>query len=282
MYDGFSSERDESVPNFEYHGSHPGLVELRHRYNLDRVAGDGHPLARSRRLCDWLHRHVRHFDTAEQIELNSLSLLEYSYDNGREAGINCLMQATVLVEACLAVGLAARIVGLHPLSPYDMDQHYITVVWADSAAGWLMLDPSFGTCFKNADGTILSPWKLRRLFAEEAQVSCAPTDFGDDPQQAATDYREYIAKSIFCMQSPLTSGFGSAAGVGERWVTYAPREFDVRRREEIVAAWREKWARRLGWWDKSFATYNEQRKRTMQDGFVTSSLASFAAPPDHA
>ena len=84
---------------------------------------------RSRRLCDWLHRHVRHFDTAEKIEQNSLSLLAYSFDNGREAGINCIMQAIVLTEACLSVGLPARMVGLHPLSPHDMDQHYVTVVW---------------------------------------------------------------------------------------------------------------------------------------------------------
>ena len=282
LYDDFASEPDQVVPPFEYDGSHPGLGELRRRYDLDRVAGEGDPLTRGRRLCDWLHRHVRHFDTAEQIEPNSLILLEYSFDNGREAGINCIMQATVLAEACLAVGLPARLVGLHPLSPYDMDQHYVTVVWAGPSAGWVMLDPSFGTCFQDPDGTILSPWKLRQRFAEEADVSCAPSDFGNDPQRAAADYREYVAKSIFYLQSPVKSGFGSAADAGGRWVTCAPRGFDVRRREAIVAAWREKWARRLGWWDESFADYNEQRKRAMRQGVVTTSLASFAAPPDHA
>ena len=142
-----------------------------------------------------------------------------------------------------------------------------------------MLDPSFGTCFKDPDGTILSPWKLRERFAEEADVSCAPSDFGDDPRRAAADYREYVAKSIFYLQSPVNSGFGSSGDAGQGWITCAPREFDVRRREEIVTTWREKWARRLGWWDDSFADYNEQRKRAMRQGIVTSSLASFAAPP---
>ena len=282
LYDDFAAEPDQDVPSFEYDGSHPALAQLRRRYDLDRVAGEATPLTRGRRLCDWLHRHVRHFDSAERIEWNSLRLLEYSFDNGREAGINCIMQAIVLAEACLAVGLPARVMGLHPLSPYDMDQHYVTVVWTGQSARWVMLDPSFGTCFQDPDGTILSPWSLRQRFAEEAEVSCDPSDFGDDPRRAAADYREYVAKSIFYLQSPVASGFGTSADAGLRWVTCAPRGFDVRRREAIVTAWREKWARRLGWWDDAFADYNEQRKRTMRHGVVTSSLASFAAPPPHA
>ena len=89
LYDEFSSQPDEAAPRFEYNCSHPGLAQLRRRYDLDRVAGDGDPMTRSRRLCDWLHRHLRHFNTGEQIEPNSLHLLDYSFDNGREAGINC-------------------------------------------------------------------------------------------------------------------------------------------------------------------------------------------------
>ena len=75
--------------------------------------------------------------------------------------------------------------GLHPLSPYDMDQHYLTVVWTGQSARWAMFDPSFGTCFQDPDGTILSPWKLRQRFADEAEVSCDPSDFGDDPRRGA-------------------------------------------------------------------------------------------------
>ena len=114
-------------------------------------------------------------------------------------------------------------------------------------------------------------------------MSCeAPTDFGEDPKRAAAEYREYIAKSIFYLQSPLRSGFGSPSDEGQRWITCAPRGFDVRHREEILMAWREKWARRLGWWDETWAEYAEQRKRAQQQGIVTSALATFAAPPARA
>ena len=280
MYDGFSATPGADVPQFEYDHSHHGLTQLRRRYRLDRVAGDGDARTRSLRLRDWLHRHVRHFDTREQLEQNSLSLLEHAFDNGREAGINCVMQAVVLVEACLSVGLQARTVALHPLSPYDLDQHYVTVVWTGPSSQWVMLDPSFGSCFRDPDGTILSPWQLRRRFAEEAEVSCeAPTDFGEEPKRAAADYREYIAKSIFYLQSPLRNAFGSATDDSQRWITCAPRGFDVRHREEILMAWREKWARRLGWWDGTWAEYAEERRRVLRQGIVTSSLASFAAAP---
>ena len=71
------------------------------------------------------------------------------------------MQAVVLVEACLSVGLQARTIALHPLSPYDLEQHYVTVVWTGPSSQWVMLDPSFGSCFRDPDGTILSPWQLR-------------------------------------------------------------------------------------------------------------------------
>ena len=203
MYDGFSETPDAGVPAFEYDHSHYGLAQLRQRYRLDGVAGDGDALTRSLRLGDWLHRHVRHFDTREQLEQNSLSLLEYAFDNGREAGINCVMQSVVLVEACLSVGLQARTIALHPLSPYDLDQHYVTVVWTGPSSQWVMLDPSFGSCFRDPDGTILSPWQLRRRFAGEAEVSCeAPTDFGEDPKRAAAERSGAGRGSITALREP--------------------------------------------------------------------------------
>ena len=52
----------------------------RGRYDLDWVAGDGDPLTVGRRLCDWPPPHVRHFDfdSADQIEPNSKSPLDYA------------------------------------------------------------------------------------------------------------------------------------------------------------------------------------------------------------
>ena len=70
LYDGFVPEQDGSVPEFEYDHDHPGLDELRDRYRLDDVAGDGEELARSLRLLEWLHRHVRHADPRLSLEMN--------------------------------------------------------------------------------------------------------------------------------------------------------------------------------------------------------------------
>ena len=186
LYDGFSAQADGAVPEFEYDHDHPGLRELRTRYRLDSVAGDGDAMARSLRLLHWLHRHVRHSNTDLDLEMNSLSLLEHAFDKGKDSGINCRMLSTTLVEACLSLGLKARTVGLHPLSPYDMDQHVVAVVWTGPAAGWVMLDPMTGSYFKDPDGAILSPWQLRDRFAEEAEISCGgPVDFPNAPEQQA-------------------------------------------------------------------------------------------------
>ncbi|MCY4377297.1 MAG: hypothetical protein OXC31_26355 [Spirochaetaceae bacterium] len=91
LYDGFSMLEDGAVPEFEYDHAHPGLRELRDRYRLDNVAGDGDEMARSLRLLDWLHHHVRHANTDLDLEMNSQSLLEHAFDAGKESGINCRM-----------------------------------------------------------------------------------------------------------------------------------------------------------------------------------------------
>ena len=281
LYDGFAAEEDGSVREFEYDHAHPGLRELWDRYRLYDVAGDGDGMARSLRLLDWLHRHVRHADTRLSLEMNSLSLLEHAFDKGKESGINCLMLSTTLVEACLSLGLKARTVDLHPLSPYDMDQHVVAVVWTGPASGWVMLDPMTGSWFKDPDGTILSPWLVRARFADEAEITCRdPVDFQNASQQhAAGLYHEYVAKSMFYFQSPVRSTFGAVSWDGQRWVTCAPAGFDVMRREEILMAWREKWARRLGWWTDAWAGYLERRQERMAGGVITSSIGSFAAAP---
>jgi len=51
------------------------------------------------------------------------------------------------------------------------------------------------------------------------------------------------------------------------------------RRGAILMAWREKWARRLGWWNDAWAGYIERRERRMAGGVITSSIGSFAAAP---
>ena len=120
LYDGFSSAPDAAAPTFEYDHSQPGLQVLRRRYDLDRVAGEGDPLARSRRLCDWLHRHVRHFDTGEQIEQNCLSLLEYSFDSGREAGISCLVRGAAAVRLIVRAGMLSGSKGGRRIAPWEV------------------------------------------------------------------------------------------------------------------------------------------------------------------
>ena len=99
---------------------------------------------------------------------------------------------------------------------------------------------------------MLSPWELRDRFADEAEVSCGGSvDFPGAPEeQAVALYLEYLAKSIFYLQSPARSTFGAESCAGQRWITCAPAGFDVRRREEILMAWREKWARHLGRWER--------------------------------
>lgn len=280
LYGSFSLARDDSVPCFRYDHCHRNLFRLREQYSLESVAGTGDTLSRSLRLLLWLSRHVRHANTYEQLEMNSLSLLDYSFDRGRDSGINCRMLANVFVEACLSLRIRSRTVDLHPLSPYDMDQHVVAIVWIDGMSRWVMLDPTASAYVVEAGGRMLSPWELRDRLAKGVKVKCNDgIDFGDDARLAAARYRGYMAKNLFYFQSPVISTFGSEACDGQRWVTCVPTGFDVNRREEILYDWREQWARRHGHGEGSFRSYLAERRSRLSEGVVTSSLDSFVAMP---
>ncbi len=53
-----------------------------------------------------------------------MKLLTYSFEND-EHGINCLNKAKILAECCLALGIFARRVFIHPFSPFDFDSHVV-------------------------------------------------------------------------------------------------------------------------------------------------------------
>ena len=120
----------------------PEFNELRTKYNLVKIAGNGSDFARAKRLLHYLAPRLTHSSWYDNhIECNALRLLEYSLSNP-EQGINCLNKSKILVECCMALGIYARRVSIMPFSPYDFDNHVVAEIYDRTLEKWIMLDPT--------------------------------------------------------------------------------------------------------------------------------------------
>ena len=108
--------------------SHPDFSRLKSKYPIESIAGEGDDLSKALNLLHWVSEHIYHKgDYAGSVPQNAIDLLAYSYDEGYENGINCVCLAKILAECLLAIGLQARQVFIMPCSPYDGDNHVVTM-----------------------------------------------------------------------------------------------------------------------------------------------------------
>lgn len=282
LYDEFDLLPDKLAPGFEYERSHPELDRLREKYQLDRVAGNGNDWSKALALMNWLTERVSHKgnitsalpEVCKTLPMNSLGLLEYSFEKGQERGINCYMLAIVLTEACLSLGLKSRIVSLNPLNPYDYDNHLVTIVWCENFSKWVMVDPSYNAYLRDAEGALLNPWEIRDLFCRHKTTVCNDELAHNGAKYGSNEYLRYLAKNLFYMQSPTFSGFNSATTSEQPWLVLSPKHFDVCKREAYNMKWRKEGS--SGNWE-----HDELQKLLREDCYIvgTSSIASFSQTP---
>ena len=87
----------------EYRFDCPEYAELKEKYHLNEIAGNGTELEHSVRLLKYLAPKLTHsawYDNS--VPCNGLALLEYSLEQP-EHGINCLNKSKILEECCLAL-----------------------------------------------------------------------------------------------------------------------------------------------------------------------------------
>jgi hypothetical protein len=190
------------------------LSVLRSKYGLEAIAGTGDDLSKSLNILFWLCEHTYHVGNYDNhVPMNALDLLEYSYDNGAEQGLNCLNLSYILTECLLSLGVPARSVGIMPFSPYDTDNHVVTHAYIADLGKWIMLDPTWCSYFKDAQGNILDIVELRRFLADGKDVFLNE-EFSYNGDNLITNdervwfYKRYLAKDLFYFTTYETSGFG--------------------------------------------------------------------------
>ena len=117
--------RDGIDYKFIYDFENEAYQQLIGTYGIVSIAGDGSEFEKGLRLMDEFAPRLRHESNFDNhIEINALSLLEYSLDN-KNQGINCRCKAQILNEMCLALGIYSRKVWIMPNSLYDRDCHVV-------------------------------------------------------------------------------------------------------------------------------------------------------------
>lgn len=190
----------------------PEFDELRTKYNLVKIAGNGSDFVRAKRLLHYLAPRLTHSSWYDNhIECNALRLLEYSLNNPKQ-GINCLNKAKILVECCMALGIYARRVSIMPFSPYDFDNHVVAEIYDRTLEKWIMLDPTTDGFFIDEAKTPLSLLEMRSKFANAEFITyvSSMSSLKDIEKIRAkhTDVNRYICKNIFYFKIEKYSTFG--------------------------------------------------------------------------
>jgi len=211
--------RADSVPaEFTYNYSSPSLAELKDKYGLGAVAGDGSTQERALNLMKWLCAGISHISNDSSNYKNSIDMLDYAYNQNK--GLNCKNLSITLSEMCLSVGIQARALWLYPQT-YAGDNHVVVMVWLPETGRWIMIDPSFDSYLSDNDGNILSPGEVRDNLAAGVEMKLNPA--------AEIDYMgycNYLAKDMFYFTCVQDTKFGTFEG-NAAWAYLAPNGFDL-------------------------------------------------------
>ncbi|MBQ9608523.1 MAG: transglutaminase domain-containing protein [Lachnospiraceae bacterium] len=178
--------------------------ELLEKYDLANIAKDGSEFNKAKNLMNEFAPRLKHkSDYDNHVDMNAISLLEYSLDNNNH-GINCRNKAQILNEMCLALGIYSRKVWIMPNSKYDGDCHVVNEVWDSTYNKWIMLDITNNMYWVDENGNPLSILEIRTKIAN--QEFCTPVDAEDnlmDLDKSLNDNFDnflYIAKNLVYME----------------------------------------------------------------------------------
>jgi len=221
-YAAYKSQPEVAMRDFTYQGSTESeLQELRRKYHLDEVAGQGDDISRMINLMRWVHKTIRHDGSSSNPDpRNALHILDVCSQGKR--GVNCRMLATVLNEVYLAMGFKSRHITCLPKWKDDPDCHVIDIVYAPSLAKWLYMDPSFEAYFKDEKGELLSIAQVREYIIQNKKLVLAKEANWNGEATAPEWYLNYMSKNLFHFSCPAASEFGYESKTGGHRIYLEP------------------------------------------------------------
>ena len=147
---------------------HPKAAQLRKRYRLKSVAGEGTDFECARRIKMWARSRWNHGYDQIQGSDDALRLLAAA-----ATGLNfaCGSYARTFVQCSLAAGLPARVVGIHrkevdfPHGYAGNSGHTVAEVYCREPAKWVLMDTD-ANCFYTINDTPAGALDLHRAWHE--------------------------------------------------------------------------------------------------------------------
>lgn len=236
IYSGMLKVMDEfqvTGPNLElkYIYDEELAKKLKEKYNLLEIAGEGDSFSKANNLLNWLSSNVYHHPTYDNhIKNNGVDLLEYSFKQGADKGINCRALSITLVDCLLSIGLKARAIYLMPCSPYDLDNHVVCEVFIPELSKWIMLDPTYSTYFMDENNNVLNVLELRDLLANRGMFKVSENlNYNGDNDGNLEELRTYFAKNLFYLKFKEVQGFNSEESEIVGLIRIVPKGYNVKK-----------------------------------------------------
>jgi len=198
-------EQEPALPHYTYQSENDkGLKDLREKYNLDSVAGNGDEISKIINLMGWVHKTVRHSNETNPTDRHADAMIELCKKENR--GGNCRILATILNETYLAMGFRSHFVTCQPLSKTDPDCHVINCVFSKTLNKWIWMDPTFDTWVKDENGNYLNIEEVRERLVKVLPVKPSPGINWNGKKHDGEEYlHHYMAKNLFQLNIPLNS-----------------------------------------------------------------------------
>lgn len=239
------SDSDRAVLKFEHAASEsrfkfvdpasPYLIELRVKYNLDRLTSACRDdVEKVLMVMDWVHHLWKHNGSNLPAKNDPLSILEEVMEHKKQ--FRCVEYAIVTAGCLNALGITARPLALKTADVETASVnagHLVVEVYVASLNKWVMIDPQFNL-MPVWNGLPLNAVEFQQVLAEKRSKlqfwsmdelcldnAFAGSSFGvveptasDEIGGYVREYLEFIEQYLFYFDTPLTNC---------RWATDLPQ-----------------------------------------------------------
>lgn len=195
------------LPKFSYQPQNDAyLVDLRNKFKLDSIAGQGNQTSRILNLMHWMHNTVRHDGSSSNPDSrNAQDLIAICKNEKR--GVNCRMMAIALNECYLALGIKSKFITCMPKEEKFDDCHVINMVFNTDLNRWIWIDPTFSAYVMDEKGELLGIAEVREgLISGKPLILNPDANWNREESQTADYYLQtYMAKNLYRLQVPVNS-----------------------------------------------------------------------------
>jgi hypothetical protein len=205
----------EAVPIVCQSADDPVLVKLARDFNVRAHFTGASCLERALNLMH--HVHTELFCPGDQVTPTSNNI--YGIMAVKQQGaLFCSYQAIVLTEMLLSMGVPCVRLTCTPRT-FDYDRHVVTLAHMPELDRWVLLDPTFDTCFLDADGLPMAPDTIRRAYLAGGVPRFQPIAIDKQWTLVLNGvvyetydewYAVYMAKDLFRFTCPAESRFGDS------------------------------------------------------------------------